>query len=153
QGKEERYLKDEHELNEFMLRQALVDASLSVSPESEPIRGEPLGLLAKSYLLAEAVIERVSRWIDRDVLQSILGGAQVDLSTRESAEASALALRAGVPGNVIHISAHLDAKTERYQIRVERNLHGNLRFTTIDHEFVVSGDYTQIRRTAEMLRD
>ncbi len=27
-GKEERYLKDEHELNEFMLKQALVDAAL-----------------------------------------------------------------------------------------------------------------------------
>jgi len=153
QGKEERYLKDEHELNEFMLRQALVDASLNASPDGEPIRGEALGLLAKSYLLAQAVIDRVSRWIDRDVLQAILRGAQVDLSAREAAEASAQGLLAAIPGNGIRISAQLDAKTERYQIRVERTLHGNLRFTSIDHEFVVSGDYAQIRKTAEMLRD
>ena len=153
QGKEERYLKDEHELNEFMLRQALVDASLNVSPEGEPIRGEALGLLAKSYLLAEAVIERVSRWIDRDVLQAMLRGAQIDLSACEAAEASARALLALIPDNGIRIAAHLDAKTERYQIRIERIRHGNLRFTDIDQEFVVSGDYAQIRRTAEMLRD
>ena len=153
QGKEERYLKDEHELNEFMLRQALVDASLNVSTVGEPIRGEALGLLAKSYLLAEAVIERVSRWIDRDVLQAMLRGAKVDLSSRESAEKSVEELLARIPEKGIRISAHLDAKTERHQIRVERVRHGNLRFTNIDHEFVVSGDYTQIRSTAEMLRD
>ena len=153
QGKEERYLKDEHELNEFMLRQALVDASLNASPEGEPIRGEALGLLAKSYLLAQAVIDRVSRWIDRDVLQAILRGAQIDLASRDAAEASAQALLAAMPGSSIRMSAHLDDKTGRYQIRIERTLHGNLRFTSIDHEFVVSGDYGQIRRTAEMLRD
>ena len=153
QGKEERYLKDEHELNEFMLRQALVDASLNVSAEGEPIRGEALGLLAKSYLLAEAVIDRVSRWIDRDVLQAMLRGAQIDLTSREAAEASAQALLAKIPDNGIRIAAHLDAKTDRYQIRIERIRHGNLRFTDIDQEFVVSGDYAQIRRTAEMLRD
>ena len=153
QGKEERYLKDEHELNEFMLRQALVDASLNVPPEGEPIRGEALGLLAKSYLLAEAVIERVSRWIDRDVLQAMLRGAQIDLSGREAAEASAQGLLDRIPNNGSRIAAHLDAKTERYQIRIERIRHGNLRFTDIDQEFVVSGDYAQIRRTAEMLRD
>ena len=153
QGKEERYLKDEHELNEFMLRQALVDASLNVATVGEPIRGEALGLLAKSYLLAEAVIERVSRWIDRDVLQAMLRGAKVDLTSRESAEKSVEELLARIPEKGIRISAHLDAKTERHQIRVERVRHGNLRFTNIDHEFVVSGDYTQIRSTAEMLRD
>ena len=152
QGKEERYLKDEHELNEFMLRQALVDATLNISAEGEAIRGEALGLLAKSYLLAEAVINRVSGWIDRDVLQAMLRGAQIDLSRRETAEASAQALLALIPGGGIRIAAHLDAKTERFQIRVERVRHGNLRFTNIDQEFVVSGDYAQIRRTAEMLR-
>ena len=151
QGKEERYLKDEHELNEFMLTQALVDASLHPAAGREPIGGEALAQLAKSYLLTEAVIARVSRWIDRDVLQAMLRGAQIDLARRETAEASAAALVAMIPGNAMRVSAHLDAKTERYQIRIERILHGNVRITHIDQEFAVSGDYTQIRRTAEML--
>ena len=38
-GKDERYLKDEHELNEFMLRQALVDAALHPAARREPITG------------------------------------------------------------------------------------------------------------------
>src|SRR5580765_6223671 len=41
-GKEERYLKDEHELDEFTLRQALVDAALHPGEGREPIAGEAL---------------------------------------------------------------------------------------------------------------
>jgi DNA gyrase subunit B len=151
-GKEERYLKDEHELNEFMLRQALVDAALHPAARREPIRGDALAELAKSTLLAEAVIERVARWIDRDVLQALLRGVQVDLSRRDLAEASVEALAAALPGNGIRVSTHFDPKTERYQVRIERTRHGNVRVTAIDSEFVHSGDYAQIRSTAEMLR-
>jgi len=151
-GKEERYLKDEHELNEFMLRQALVDAALQPAAQRELIRGEALAELAKSYLLTEAVIDRVSRWIDRDVLLALLRGAQIDLSRRDLAEVSAQSLAAALPGNGVRVHAHFDAKTERYQVRVERTRHGNMRVTSIDSEFVHSGDYAQIRSTAELLR-
>ncbi|MGE0875145.1 MAG: DNA topoisomerase (ATP-hydrolyzing) subunit B [Burkholderiales bacterium] len=153
-GKEERYLKDDHELNEFMLRQALVDAALHPSAKRDAIQGEALAELAKSYLLAEAVIERVSRWLDRDLLTAMLRGVQVDLSRRDVAEASAEALAAALSasGEEVRVVSHFDAKTERYQIRAERTRHGNVRVSSIDNEFVLSGDYAQIRSTAEMLR-
>jgi DNA gyrase subunit B len=151
-GKEERYLKDEHELNEFMLKQALVDAALHPGNGREPIVGDALAQLAKSYLLSEAVIDRVSRFVDREALQAILRGAQVDLSGREAAEASAEALEAAIGGTGIAVAPHFDAKTERYQIKVERTRHGNVRMSAIDTEFLLSGDYAQIRQTSEMLR-
>ena len=151
-GKEERYLKDEHELNEFMLRQALVDAALHPGAGREPIAGEALAQLAKSLLLSEAVIGRVSRLIDREVLQAILAGARIDLTRRETAEASAEALEAAIGGDGVAVAPHFDQKTERYQVRIERTRHGNVRMSTVDTEFVHSGDYAQIRQTAEMLR-
>ena len=151
-GKEERYLKDDLELNAFLLRQALVDAALHPAAQREPLKGEALASLAKSYLLTEAVIERVARWIDRDVLQAVVAGVQIDLSGRDAAEASARALLAAIEGNGVRVSAHFDAKTERYQVKIERSRHGNVRVTHIDSEFVLSGDYEQIRQSAEMLR-
>jgi DNA gyrase subunit B len=151
-GKEERYLKDEHELNEFMLKQALVDAALLPGTGRPPIAGDALAELAKSYLLSEAVIDRVSRVVDREALQAVLRGIQIDLSRRETAEASAEALEAAIGGAGVAVAPHFDQKTERYQIKVERTRHGNVRMSTIDTEFVHSGDYTQIRQTAEMLR-
>src|SRR3954468_79092 len=151
-GKEERYLKDEHELNEFMLRQALVDAALYPRAGAEAITGEALAQLAKSYLLAQAVIDRVSRLVDRHALQAILGGVQVDLTRRDTAEASAEALERAIGAGGVAVAPHFDAKTERYQVRIERTRHGNVRMSTMDTEFVLSGDYAQIRQTAEMLR-
>src|SRR5689334_7946813 len=150
-AKDERYLKDEYELNEFMLRQALVDAALHPAARREPIVGDTLAELAKSYLLTEAVVERVSRWIDRDVLIAILRGAQIDLGRRESAQTSAEALATLLASSGVRVSAQFDSKTERYQARIERSRHGNLRVTTIDSEFVHSGDYAQIRHTGQML--
>ena len=150
-GKEERYLKDEHELNEFMLKQALVDAALHPRAGAEPIAGDALAQLAKSYLLSEAVMQRVSRLIDREALQAILRGVQIELSRRDTAEASAEALEAAIGGEGIAVAPHFDQKTDRYQVRIERTRHGNVRMSTIDTEFVHSGDYAQIRQTAQML--
>jgi DNA gyrase subunit B len=150
-GKEERYLKDEHELNEFMLKQALVDAALYARAGAEPITGAPLAELAKSYLLSEAVINRVSRLIDREALQAILRGVQIDLTGRGTAEASAEALERAIGSDGVAVAPHFDQKTDRYQVRIERTRHGNVRMSTIDTEFVHSGDYAQIRQTAQML--
>src|SRR5580765_358894 len=135
-GKEERYLKDEHELDEFTLRQALVDAALHPGEGREPITGDALAELAKSYLLSEAVIDRVSRHIDRDALQAMLRGVAVDLTRRDSAEASAEALEAAIGGAGVAVAPHFDARTERHQVKIERTRHGNVRMTTIDAEFV-----------------
>ena len=82
----------------------------------------------------------------------MLRGVQVDLSRRETAEASAAALMASIPGNGVRISTRFDEKTERYQVRIERTRHGNMRVSHIDSEFLLSGDYGQIQQTAELLR-
>jgi DNA gyrase subunit B len=151
-GKEDRYLKDEHELNEFMLRQALVDAALYPAARREAMEGETLAELARSYLLSEAVIERVARWIDRDALVAMLRGVRVDLGRRDAAQASAEALGEALAASGAAVTAHFDPKTERYQVRIARTRHGNVRVTAIDAEFLHSGDYAQIRQTAEVLR-
>jgi DNA gyrase subunit B len=94
----------------------------------------------------------VSRLIDREVLQAILRGVQIDLSRRDTAEAAAEALETAIGGSGIAVAPHFDQKTERYQVRIERTRHGNVRMSAIDTEFVHSGDYAQMRQTAEMLR-
>src|SRR5438477_10536395 len=134
-----------------MLTKALVDASHYPRPGAEPITGETLAQLAKSFLLSEAGLDRVSRLIDRDALQAILRGVQIELSRRDTAEASAEALEAAIGGEGIAVAPHFDQKTDRYQVRIERTRHGNVRMSTIDTEFVHSGDYAQIRQTAQML--
>ena len=50
------------------------------------------------------------------------------------------------------MAPHFDQKTERYQVRIERTRHGNVRMSTDRHRVRALGDYAQIRQTAEMLR-
>jgi DNA gyrase subunit B len=82
----------------------------------------------------------------------MLSGVKIDLTRRDTAEASAEALEAAIGGAGVAVAPHFDQKTERYQVKVERTRHGNVRITTIDAEFLHSGDYAQIRQSAEMLR-
>ena len=53
-------------------RSDLVEAALHPGASREPISGDALAQLAKSYLLSEAVIDRVSRLVDREALQAIV---------------------------------------------------------------------------------
>ena len=94
----------------------------------------------------------ITRQSSEQIVQAILHGVQVDLTRRDLAEAAAEALEAAIGINGVAVAPHFDAKTERYQVRIERTRHGNIRMSTIDTEFVHSGDYEQIRQTAEMLR-
>ena len=76
-GKEERYLKDEHELKQYLLRLALKDAELH--PGGERPRARAARRSRKSrreYLLAEAVIERLGKRIDPAVLHAMLTGSR-----------------------------------------------------------------------------
>jgi len=157
-GKTERYLKDDHERDQFMLAQALVGAALVPRKGAVPIAGEALEQIARSYLLAEAVVERLSRIIDSEALRGLMRGVGVDLSGAQMAGASALKLMQAMPqgnGNGkggVNVRVRYDEKIERYQLLIERNHHGNIKATVLDEDFLVSGDYKQIETTAKMLK-
>jgi len=157
-GKSERYLKDDHERDQFMLAQALVGASITPKADAARIEGSALELLAKQFLLAEAVILRLSKIIDPEALLALASGAKVDLSSAQSAGASALRLKEAMVdkgdknGNGgVNIRARYDEKSERHQLLIERNRHGNIRNSLIDEDFILSGDCQQLEKTAEML--
>ena len=151
-GKEERYLKDEHELAQYMLKQALVGAALLPQQDGQPISGEPLQQLASSYLLARAVIDRIARLIDRDVLIAILSsGLKLNLRDAETTRASAERLQRVLADKEMVVSTSFDEKHERHRLLIERSVHGNSRKCAIDEDFVLSGDYQQLLNTAQLL--
>jgi len=151
-GKEERYLKDEHELSQYMLKQALVGAALLPLQDGQPISGEALQQLASSYLLARAVIDRIARLIDRDVLVAILSnGLKLDLRDAETTRASAERLQRVLTDKEMVVTQRFDEKHERHRLLIERSVHGNSRKCVIDEDFVLSGDYQQLLGTARLL--
>jgi len=153
-GKSERYLKDEHELKQMLLQLALAEAELYTSARAQPVKKEVLEQVAKDYLLAEAVIERVSRLIDEQVLHALLRQpVQLDLADDKAAQKSAKALATVLTPRGMKVEAKYDDKTERNVLAVSRTQHGIVRHCYIDADFVQSGDYGQIKRTAQVLQD
>ncbi len=150
QGKDERYLKDEHELKSYMLRNALVDAELYADQGAAPLQAESLERLAREYFLAEAVIERLSGLIAEEALHALLKKPNIRLDTPEQAAQSAIRLQK-VCGAGIVVKADVDPATDENRLRVERHLHGNFSVSHIDQNFLHSGDFEQIRQTAEAL--
>jgi DNA gyrase subunit B len=72
QGKRETYLKDDYEFKQYLLREALNGAELIPAAGAEALSKESFERIAREFLLADAMIERLARRIDPDVLYSLL---------------------------------------------------------------------------------
>jgi DNA gyrase subunit B len=150
-GKQERYIKDDHELKQYLLGLALADAQLHPGNDKPSLTGETLEKIANEYLLAEAVIERTSRMADSEVMHALLHHPDLDLSSADSAAESASRLQARVPG--VKIVPEYDATAEEFRLKISRVHHGNTRASYLDRDFLQSGDYAQIKQTAQVLDD
>ncbi|MDD3380866.1 MAG: DNA topoisomerase (ATP-hydrolyzing) subunit B [Rugosibacter sp.] len=150
-GKSERYIKDDQELNQHLLQLSLEGTQLQTESRGVLIEGETLGELARSYLLTEAVIQRLSDFIDSEVLHAILAfDIEIDTSSEATATASAEKITAHVNPEVV-IGVQFDDKHERWTITTMRMRHGNQRVSRIDDDFLLSGDYVQLRKTAQLI--
>ncbi|MCB1954961.1 MAG: DNA gyrase subunit B, partial [Rhodocyclaceae bacterium] len=150
-GKNERYIKDDHELNAHLLRLALDGAALTPREGADPIQDETLGGLARTYLLAEAVIRRLSSYIDPEVLHALLHhNIKVELTDEATALESAARIQPVLPPELA-VTAEFDDTDEAWRISIARQHHGNVKHSWISEDFLASGDYQTIRTAAESL--
>ena len=149
QGKKERYVKDDHELKQYQLKQALVGAELHTHDGKPPITEESLTKLADRYLLAEAVIDRMSRLIDSEVMHALFYHPEIDLSSEGSATTGAAKLAARV--NEVEIIPDYDSENENYRLKIIRMHHGNKQVSYLDQEFLNSGDFFHIKEASKLL--
>jgi DNA gyrase subunit B len=148
-GRDERYLKDDVEEASYMMNFALNTASLLPKEGAEPVSGEALGELARKYNLANAIMLRLARVIDRAALTAIFsGGVTLDLTTQESAEASAKAMESAISDKAVQVKVRSDELSEKHALRIERVYHGNVQVTSIDADFVAGADYALLADSA-----
>lgn len=152
-GREERYLKDDAEEAQFMLSLALKDAALLPKAGAELITGETLEELVRQYILADQVISRQGRLFDSEALSAVAEGVQIDLSSEDSAQASAQSLLEVLqdPANphLVRVAAEFNEETENWQVVVRRLHHGNTRVSVFDKPFILSADYLALKRAGE----
>lgn len=155
-GKQERYVKDDGELNSWLLQLALEDAALHVNEAAPGISGQPLEKLAENFMLAQNTISLLSRRIDEPVLQALL---RVPVFTPTSlAEAEQwisqlepVLVTLAEEGCRYQILADGDESGALNAIRVVRHQHGVTHDNVLTSDFFAAADYQIIAASASML--
>ena len=157
-GKSERYLKDESELNAYLLEAALDGAELIGAPGKAPVTGATLTQLCQDYLAVENTIKRLSRRYDARLLRSLVHFPTLRaeaLKDTKQAEGFVRSLQETFTkhanGARYEVSLGSNTLTGSNEIVVTRSEHGAIGTSRIDAEFVSSGEYRAMRSLGERL--
>ena len=148
-GKQERYLKDEQEKDEFLLGLA-VDKAKIVSG-SRTIEGAELLKLAKQFLYARITIAEESRVIDAAVLRALIDIEPISLDSEANAKAAVAALSGSLHNQEVALE-YVAGHDGGHFVKITRQLHGNVMVSYLDQKFVDSKAYQVLRKTAEQQR-
>ena len=147
-GKQEHYVKDDDELNAWLLQQALEGTKLCVNKDTPAISETALEDLARNYLSAQNVINRVARRIDINVLKEMtnLGCLQEnDLSEPGALQNyldKLLILLEKHRLTGLHYRASVETDEDnRPRIHLIRQVHGLDHDYYLGHDFFTSPDY------------
>lgn len=155
-GKQETYLKDDGELEGYLLQNAIDGAALFTETGAPSINGLALETLSKNYFKTKHVIERLSRRYNAVFLDMLID--QPEITTDILNDSTALvnwisavlpALKANGEINKVDYNLTAEPATEmdsagKFQIRLQQREHGTLSMQVFDADFFASKEYAQI---------
>ena len=150
QGRSENYLKDDSELKQYLLRAAMNGAELVPHEGAQAMTRESFEDIARDYLVSEAIIERLSRRMDYDVLYSLLQIPKIDLGSETEAQEAARKLSVELL-KLGPVSVTAILRDEAWCLEISKLRHGINLVSHLDGDFLASGDYEQLKRTAGLL--
>ena len=153
-GKQEHYLKDDAELNDYLLARAVDGAGLVFDPEAPPLSGEALEKLMRDYLAVQASIQRLSNRYDPEFLSQLIDFETISRDISET-DLAAWSGRLGQRLNDLSppaVSWELAPETgERNGIAVRRFTHGVAEERFVRRSFFGSPEYRLMANLADAL--
>jgi DNA gyrase subunit B len=150
-GREELYLQGPTDLDNFLMRIALVSASVFTGGEAgTTLAGDTLTELARKHQLAQAVIARLGNFMDVSALRAIADGVPLNLDTVADAESSAAAMQAFLPD--AEVAGEFDTRSDKPILRISRRLHGNIKSSVLTQDFVHGADYAALSEAAKTFK-
>jgi len=156
-GKQERYVKDDAELNQYLLQNAMDNTELFVTEGAPPLSGQGLESLAQQYMVVMDSIKRLSRRYPADVLDKMTTMKGIDADA-DKAEAQAwfteLAQRVASDktDNKFEIRVdNVEGEASHWCAKIIVTRHGIETEKVIDRDFFESGEYRAIRTLSEEL--
>ena len=160
-GKQERYVKDDKELNAYLLQLAIEGAKLHLADDAPPISELALENLARQFITILAIFERLERHIPAEALEELidLPVATETILLDESAmetwgQALASRLDAKSDNSVTYkLSVKSDDDSNQFGLILEKRLHGLTTQTELSSDFFNGADYHQIALFIEQVSD
>ncbi len=150
-GKQEQYVKDDAELNNYLLQLALEKTRLHIDEATPPIQGQGLEQLAKEYLSVQALIERLAHRYDESLLNALVehpvldAATMIDLAACNAWFASlAERLNAGDRSASFAIELDFTHQADGFRAHVSKRLHGVHKTFDIAAAFFSGGDYKRL---------
>jgi len=157
-GKQENYVKDDKELDAYLLNLALDGAQLFVNDAAPALGGEALEELAQRYITVMATMDRLNRQYDSHILhQMVLNGLPPEADMADQDKLTEYfndlldSLSSGRTGGVRY-SAKVEKDGSGHPlVRILRWVHGSETEIVLDEDFFQSTEFRMMRELSDRL--
>ena len=160
-GKQERYVKDDKELNAYLLQLAIEGAQLHLADDTPPISDLALENLARQYITILAIFDRLAQHISAEILEELVDlppvGESMLLDENAMGEwGELLVMRLNEKSGAslsYNVSVKGDEDSNRYGLVIAKRLHGITSEIELGGEFFSGADYQPIAQFVEQAGD
>jgi len=157
-GKQERYVKDDAEMNQFLIQEALDKSELFVSADAPAISGQGLEVIVQQYINTMSTIRRIGkRFNEAALVKMVYMDALQEAVTKDQATmtqwASELAARLNADEDGSHYATSIVEDTEHhvFGVKLDVTKHGLTTTIMFGEQFMSSGEYKAIADLSKQL--
>jgi len=160
-GKQERYVKDDKELNAYLLQLAIEGAHLHLDDNLPALTDLALEDLARQYIVVKAIFERLGKTIPSDIVEELIDLPAV--KTEMLLDSNKLQTWADSLGFCLNeksgaslsydVSVSMDENSNRFGLTIKKKMHGIYTTYRLSSEFFNGADYTIIAKFVDQSID
>jgi len=154
-GKQEHYLKDDTELNDYLLARALDEAMLIFDPDAPPLSGETLEQLMRDFLAVHLINLRLGKRYDPLFLEQLIDSPRFSTDwDKKSMSKWCKQMEARLieqSAISIHYQLEVIKGEEGYDLLLKKAVHGVVDEKRITLDFFLGPEYRLIGKLADTL--
>jgi len=155
QGKQEHYLKDDAEMNEYMLARAMDNASLVFDQDAPPLSGQALEGLLRDYMAVKTANHRLAIRYEPLFLEQLIDSKEylIGWTVQEAQQWCDSIMESMNRNTPPSVSYDLRARqnNEEVELLLSKTTYGVVETTLLSHEFFRSPEYRLTGKLASTL--
>ncbi|MCJ8320094.1 MAG: DNA topoisomerase (ATP-hydrolyzing) subunit B [Colwellia sp.] len=160
-GKQERYIKDDEGLTEYLTTLALDNAEIHVNEQAPAISGVALEQLVNQFRKTHEIIAKISRQIPADILEKMIYSNTIsadDFSDKNKVETWTESLISQLKnqegnGSIYTVDVHHNSERDIYYPSFNVRKHGIDRVYDCSYEFIQSKEFANINKLNMAIND